>query len=196
MTNLRSRCSFALRKNLLLKTTAVVALSVGLLSTATAGAEPVSGALLVGYGFDEGYKLGLGVRGGFTAPFGLYLGGTLILHEGATGIRIERDERPQTDLYYGGAEGGWDFSAGPLVFRPYLGLGYGLARASTLPDCAPAPACAPVWSNDGALALFPGAMGLVSSGGIFVGADVRYVLLIGSAYRNAFSAFGTAGLAF
>jgi hypothetical protein len=152
--------------------------------------------LLAGYGFNDGYKLGLGLRGGYTLPNRLYLGGTLLLHEGRTGVRIEQSETPQTDLYYGGAEGGWDAVAGPLVIRPYLGVGYALVRASSNPGCVTAGTCVALWSNDSALGLWPGAVAIVRSGGIFVGADVRYVVLVGSPYPNAVSAFGTAGLEF
>jgi hypothetical protein len=165
------------------------------LSTTTARGASGSGALLLGYGFADGYKIGLGIRGGVTAPSGLYVGGTLMTHEGWTGFRIEQYERPQTDLYYGGAEGGWDFSLDPLVIRPYLGAGYGLVHSSASPDCAARPACVSS-SSDGAFALFPGVVALAKLGIVVVGADVRYVMLIGTAYENAFSAFGTAGLSF
>jgi hypothetical protein len=176
------------------KRTAVASLLVVLMSTERAWGSPASGGVLVGYGFNGGYKLGFGIRGGVTLPAHLYLGGTLILHEGWTGWKIEQAERPQTDLYYGGAEGGWDVSAGPFVVRPYLGVGYALVRASTSP-CTVAGSCR-VWSNDGALGLWPGAVAFFRLGGIFVGADLRYVVLVGSAYDNAVSVFGTAGLDF
>jgi hypothetical protein len=165
-----------------------------LTSTRAASGAPVSGGVLVGYGFNEGYKLGLGIRGGVTLPARFYVGGALVLHEGWTGVKIEPYERPQTDLYYGGGEGGWDVSTGPFLVRPYLGVGYALVRASTLP-CRVAGACV-AWSNDGALGFWPGVASLFRSGGIFVGADLRYVVLVGSTYENAFSVFGTAGLEF
>jgi hypothetical protein len=176
------------------KRTAIGSLLAVLMSTGAASGAPASGGVLVGYGFNGGYKLGFGIRGGFTLPAHLYVGGTLVLHQGWTGWKIEQAERPQTDLYYGGVEGGWDVSTGALIVRPYLGVGYALVRASTSP-CNVAGACR-VWSNDGALGLWPGAAAIVSLGGIFVGADLRYVVLVGSDYENAFSAFGTAGLEF
>ena len=82
------------------------------LTTASARAESVGGAVLVGHGFDEGYNFGLGIRGGVTTRPGVYVGGTIVTHLGRDGVKTERYERPQTDLSYAGAEGGWEFAWG------------------------------------------------------------------------------------
>jgi hypothetical protein len=175
--------------------TATAVFLAALLATENARATAVSGALLFGHGFNDGYRIGVGVRGGVTVPSGLYLGGAFMMHEGLVGWKHERGEQPQTDVYYGGAEGGWEFAFEPFIIRPYLGVGYGLVHASAITECSARQACAAA-SNDGALALFPGVVGLANVGIFVFGADVRYVLLAGSGYENAVGAFGTAGLSF
>jgi len=187
---------FARRKHVHVKGIGVATFFAMLLSTIVAQGASTGGALLVGYGFDKGYKFGLGIRGGVTAPSGVYVGGTLLTHAGWTGVKIEQYHRPQTDVYYGGVEGGWEFSIDPLVVRPYVGVGYGLVHSSTMAVCTANTACFSGSSNDGAFALFPGVVALTKLGIVVVGADVRYVLLIGTGYENAVGAFGTAGLSF
>ena len=172
---------------------ALAALLASSLTTAGARAESVGGTLLVGHGFDEGYNFGLGIRGGAATRPGAYVGGTVMTHLGRDGVKTEQFERPQTDLYYAGAEGGWEFAWGPLVARPYLGAAYGWVRSSTTTGC---PTCDSASSNDGAFALFPGFVALAKLGIVVVGADVRYVMLFGTDYANAIGAFGTAGLSF
>jgi len=92
------------------------------------GSIAIAGLVGDGIGFknaDDGpYKLGIGVRGGITLPSNLYLGGAFVYHagtsrNGATG-----------NTYYLGGEGGFDLHGGPLVLRPYVGLGILTARAS------------------------------------------------------------------
>ena len=87
-----------------------------------------SAGLLFGYGFKDGVGLGFGARGGFTLPSNLYVGGTFVYHLGKT------ESTPIGDLkyniYYFGAEGGYDLAAGPVVLRPYLGVGYATLAAS------------------------------------------------------------------
>jgi hypothetical protein len=69
---------------------------------------------LIGFGANA-YGFGLGVRGGYTLPNNVYIGGTALLNVGfggwGAGFTI-------------GAEGGYQFAAGPVVVRPYGGLGF------------------------------------------------------------------------
>src|SRR5882757_9279290 len=71
-----------------------------------------SGAGLVGYGFNDGYKLGIGARGGYTLPTNFYVGGTLVYHLGSSESTPIGDYK--YNITYFGAEGGYDFAAGPV----------------------------------------------------------------------------------
>jgi outer membrane protein with beta-barrel domain len=108
------------------------ALSSMSLTTASAWAdatapdrEGASVGILVGYGFDGAYHLGLGARGGYTLSQKIYIGGSFTYHFG------QSQDYPQGSvsehLFYLGPEGGYDLVLGAvpqLLIRPYLGLGY------------------------------------------------------------------------
>ena len=159
----------------------------------TAAAISPSAALLVGNGFEDGYNFGFGARGGVTLPMSVYVGGTFVYHLGKTESTPVGDIT--ANIWYVGAEGGYDLGVGPLTIRPYLGLGYAHPRASA-PDVCVGGQCVGASSSDGRFALWPGATALVGLGGIFVGADLRYVVLVDVDDHNAFSAFATLGTSF
>ncbi|HMJ53843.1 MAG TPA: outer membrane beta-barrel protein [Polyangiaceae bacterium] len=160
----------------------------------TASAMGASAGVLVGNGFKDGYNLGIGARGGVTLPMSLYVGGTILYHLGKTETIAGGDVT--ANIWYLGAEGGYDLGAGPLTIRPYLGVGYANLRVSA-PDVCVLGTCAGGGSHsDGKLAFWPGVTGLIGLGGLFVGADVRYVLLVDVEDGNAFSAFATVGMGF
>jgi len=150
----------------------------------TASAAGPSAALLVGDGFKDGFNLGFGARGGITLPMNVYVGGTLVYHLGKS------DSTPAGDvgfrIFYLGAEGGYDVSAGPLTVRPYLGLGYASATATAFG----------VSASQGKAAIWPGAVALFPIGNLFVGADARFVAVIDASDASAFSLFATVGMTF
>jgi hypothetical protein len=158
-----------------------------------ASAMGPSAGLLVGNGFKDGYNVGIGARGGLTLPMNLYVGGTILYHLGKT------ESTPAGDItanvWYLGGEGGYDLGVGPLTIRPYLGLGYANLRVSA-PDACVLGTCVGGSNSTGKLAFWPGVTGLVGLGSIFVGADLRYVLLVDVDDGNAFSAFATGGMSF
>jgi hypothetical protein len=97
--------------------------AVGISSSSAVAAEPShtggSVAGLLGFGANaDGF--GFGVRGGYTLPNHVYVGGTIL---GNTGIG-------STQLagwglgFTLGAEAGYEIAAGPVVIRPYGGLGF------------------------------------------------------------------------
>jgi hypothetical protein len=166
------------------------AAAVMLLGAAPAHAEPAptaghgSVAGLLGYGFKDGVNLGLGVRGGYTLPMNLYLGGTFVYHLGKS------ENEYSTNLFYFGAEGGYDIAAGPVVIRPYLGLGAATAQVS-MPAI---PGFTEKMSNsETRFALWPGATVLYPLGSWFIGADARFLIVDDF---NAFSMFATGGVQF
>jgi hypothetical protein len=76
--------------------------------------EGASVAGLVGFGANS-YGFSTGVRGGYTLPNHVYLGGTFLLNVGLGGWGAG---------FTTGFEGGYEFAAGPIVVRPYGGVGF------------------------------------------------------------------------
>ncbi|HEY4105248.1 MAG TPA: hypothetical protein VGM44_15225, partial [Polyangiaceae bacterium] len=163
-----------------------------------------SAGLLVGDGFKDGFNLGFGLRAGYTLPMNVYVGGTFVYHLGKSQDQAIPSFDPNTgnittttisaklNVYYVGAEGGYDIDAGPVVIRPYLGLGYATATASItgFPSV-----------SQSKFAFWPGATLLYPLGGAFIGADARFVFISGATDENgdaynAFSLFATAGMQF
>jgi len=172
----------------------LVLFAVAMLHVERASAMGASAGVLVGNGFKDGYNLGLGARAGVTLPLGIYVGGTFVYHLGKS--ESLRGADLKTNVFYFGAEGGYEISAGPLTVRPYLGLGYASAQ-STQANCTALVGCtAGDTSGESKFALWPGVTALFPVGSLFVGADLRYVLLPDATDGNAFSAFLTAGLTF
>ncbi|HET9931033.1 MAG TPA: hypothetical protein VFQ35_10110 [Polyangiaceae bacterium] len=175
----------------------VAACSLTLLGTGAAHAEesPTAGhasaGALLGYGFKDGVGLGLGVRGGYTLPQNVYLGGTFVYHLGKSESTPLGDA--SVHLYYFGVEGGYDIYAAPVVIRPYVGLGAATATASipggsfggvTIPEQT---------SSDTKFGVWPGATVMYPIGKAFVGADARFLIV---SDFNTFSLFGTGGIQF
>ena len=127
----------------------------------------ISAALLVGYGFGSSpnyYGLALGARGGYTLPMHLYVGGTFVYHLGSTdtqfGLAIKHN------LLYPGIEVGYDLGLGPLLVRPYAGIGVEIAFATTGNQSASA--------NN--VAFWPGVTVAYPIQRFFVGGDARFVV--------------------
>lgn len=155
----------------------------------TAGHGSV-GALL-GYGFKDGVDFGVGVRGGYTLPVNVYIGGTFVYHLGKSVSTPLGDV--STKLYYFGAEGGYDIPAGPVVIRPYLGLGAATAKVD-VPGATVFGVTVPGASaSDTKFAVWPGATLLYPIGSAFVGADARFLVV---SDFNTFSLFATGGIQF
>ncbi len=168
-----------------------------LLAVSSARAEPAPTAgkasvgALVGYGFKDGLNLGLGVRGGYTLPMNVYIGGTFVYHLGKSESTPLGDT--SVNLYYFGVEGGYDIGAGPVVIRPYLGLGAATARVK-IPGMDFGGISVPgTTATETKFSAWPGATLLYPMGSAFVGADARFVVV---SEFNAFSLFATGGVQF
>jgi len=171
----------------------VAVAAAALASTHTASAGP-SAALLVGDGFKDGYNVGIGARGGFTLPMSLYLGGTFVFHVGKSEPTQFGDAK--ANVFYLGPEVGYDIAAGPLTIRPYLGVGFANVMATT-PGYCTGSVCGPaVSSSQGQAVLWPGATLLYPVGNLFVGADLRYVVVLDTEDFNALTFFVTGGTTF
>jgi hypothetical protein len=145
----------------------------------TAGHASIGG--LLGYGFEDGINLGLGVRGGYTLPMNVYVGGTFVYHLGKS------EETPFGDVsvnvYYVGVEGGYDIAVDPVVIRPYLGLGPAIAVGSIGDES----------ESETKFGAWPGATLIYPIGSAFVGGDARFLIVDDF---NAFSVFATGGIQF
>ncbi|HET9959626.1 MAG TPA: outer membrane beta-barrel protein [Polyangiaceae bacterium] len=159
--------------------------AAGSLRPRTAAADilgSVSAGALGGYGFDDALKVGIGARAGYTFPFKLYAGGTFVYHLGKTESLAGIDVK--ANVYYYGVEAGYDIDTVPLlIVRPYLGLGRVTGVAKVGDES----------STDSKFGVWPGAAAIIPLGGLFVGADARYLIV--SEY-DAFSVFGSVGLKF
>jgi hypothetical protein len=152
----------------------------------------VSISALLGYGFalDTGsrvvddYGVGAGVRAGYTfAATPLYLGGT------GLGYRPE-DDTEDVQLYSLDFELGYEVSAGPVVLRPYLGLGAYLVIFDLTERSEPGARA----GSGISLQLVPGFLASYSLGPLRVGAEARYSRV--SVGKDALVLLGSAGVAF
>jgi hypothetical protein len=136
---------------------------------------------------------GIGLRGGYTLPMKVYIGAAFVYHLGGT-KEVEQVKYSGSTLYLG-VEGGYDLALGPVVVRPYLGLGYGTAKAK-----AEVGGRALVDESEGGLAVWPGVMARYQfTDMLFVGADARYAVITGTdkiTNANGFGMFALVGAAF
>lgn len=157
-------------------------------------AHPIALGVVIGYGLNNSagdgapesanaYGLGFGIRGGYTFPFKLYLGGTFIYHLG-----YSKDANGGSTTFRVnpiGVEAGYDFDFGQFQVRPFLGLGLGLCSAtiSSGPFSADA--------GGSKFALWPGVLANYNvNENIFVGLDVRYTILTGADSAGSANALG------
>ena len=174
-----------------------------------AGAAPAaegdgygSAAALMGVGFMTSSNVldvnpagfGLGLRGGYTLPMRVYIGGTFVYHFGGSRSFPEGDS--SYNMFYFGVEGGYEIEAGTVMVRPYLGLGDVIGHVDSPPIC-PAGFCANGSASSGAFGFWPGAAVLYPIENFFVGGDARFVIATGdNSELKAFSLFATGGMKF
>lgn len=135
--------------------------------------EGASVGVLVGYGFDGAYHLGLGARGGYTLSQKIYIGGAFVYHFG------QSQDTPlgsvSEHLFYLGPEGGYDLvipAVPQLLIRPYLGLGYESVSFSTPPVNVPS-----IGESVNGFSLWPSVTGLYSfTPAISAGLDAKVVI--------------------
>jgi hypothetical protein len=188
------------------KLTAVSAALGALLFGSTAFADiaptPLAGpsvAGLLGLGTDS-LNFGLGVRGGYTwgpgssLPQNLYIGGTFLYHFGTSSDATINGTTYSSSVhfFYIGPEGGYDIPAGPVVVRPYGGIGILSATASNNAPSATVGGVTVGGSSSTStthVAFWPGCTVLYPlTENWAIGGDGRFVIV--SDY-NSFSAFFT-----
>ncbi|HVW24401.1 MAG TPA: outer membrane beta-barrel protein [Polyangiaceae bacterium] len=142
-----------------------------------------SAAVLLGYGFHDGVGFGVGARGGYTLPMNVYVGGMLTYFTGKDNV----------SGFLIGPEGGYDFSVGPVVLRPYLGFGPDFLSYSAS-ACAAAFGCVSASASDTKFAFWLGGAALYPiTPNWFVGGDMRVMII--SDFTN-FQLFATGGYQF
>jgi hypothetical protein len=174
---------------------AAVAVSISLTASAARAAdtapdrEGVSAGVLVGYGFDDAYKFGLGARGGYTLPSPkVYIGGTFVYHFGES--QSIGDITVSEHLLYVGPEGGYDIaipSAPQFLIRPYLGLGFESVSVSGTTT-----AISGTSTSASGFSFWPGVTGLYSfTPNISAGLDARVVVATFGGGDTTFALFLT-----
>ncbi|MBX3191705.1 MAG: outer membrane beta-barrel protein [Labilithrix sp.] len=150
-------------------------------------------ASMLGFGSaNQGF--GLGVRGGYTMPMNVYVGGSFMYHVGTSTALL--GQSVSSNAYYFAGEGGYDFQAGPVTIRPYAGLGYQVASISGPAPNTPAGTL--VSQNANSVVVYPAASAHwnIPRSQFFVGGDTRVVIPLADASNAAFAMFGTAGAKF
>lgn len=122
--------------------------------------HPISLGAVVG---TAGHSMGLGIglRGGYTFPQHVYVGGVFAYHFG-TSVGGEK-----ITFFYPGVEGGYDVKLGPALIRPFAGAGFVFANAS-----------GPVSGSSNSFTVWPGValVGDIPKSPVFIGADVRLLV--------------------
>lgn len=145
--------------------------------------EPATaGALQFGLGFRYGVELnegdsnpwgtGLGLEGGYTLPFGLYLGGNA---EYFFGNEVDFGlGTVDANIWQISAEGGYDIGlAKYFVIRPKLGLGLANPMVETCLSGAP---CSK--ASDSYMLLAPGAKLMLFTTHFSLSVDLRYAMVM------------------
>lgn len=135
---------------------------------------------------------GLGLRGGYTLPMKVYIGAAFVYHLGSS--KDASQVKYTGSTLYLGPEAGYDFELGPVVIRPYVGLGYGTVKAK-----AEAGGTTLLDRSEGGFALWPGLMARYPIDAFFVGADARYALVTGTdkiTNGGGAGVFATVGMTF
>lgn len=115
---------------------------------------------------------GGGLRAGYVLVRGMYVGGTFIYHTGES--RNVAAGKIEGGLWYGGIELGHQVAAGPVLIRPYAGLGYADVTLKAPINNQP------VDASGGKVALWPGVTAVLPiTASIFAAADARYVAVFG-----------------
>ena len=152
-------------------------------------AKPISVGLLLGYGIslEDGpnpWGLGFGLRGGYNID-AIYLGARFVYYLGDS--EGEGPAEATFNIWELGIEGGYDVSAGPAIIRP--GLGLGIANISV---------DSPLGSgSESEFFIAPGVSALFDvSENIFVGADVRFKIVLAEETVKALTLFANGGMRF
>ncbi len=153
--------------------------------TASNASAAVQGSGLLGWGFDDGLKFGLGARGGIDLPNDFWGGATFLYH---FGNEIVSGSGYTTKTWFLQAEGGYTIhSSSDSRVRPFVGIG--IADRSS-PDIT----VGGVTTSGGAtnLAITPGVAFEkdFGSGNMFFGGEARLNLVDGNSSVGFYASLG------
>jgi hypothetical protein len=137
------------------------------------------------------YGLGLGARVGYTLTSRIYLGGTIVYHLGQS--KDDKGVKYEGGVLYPGIEGGYELGVGPVLLRPYAGVGFVAVKLKASAGASELDASA------SKIGFWPGATVIYPMDRYFLGADLRYVIVPSvdrGGNANALSFFGTGGMHF
>jgi hypothetical protein len=154
-----------------------------------------SAAVLLGIATNN-LNTGVGARIGYTLPNKIYVGGTLVYHFGSSSQMSGETLtlKGSKTLVYFGAEGGYDIVAGPLIVRPYVGIGPAVLTVNAS-FCSAGQPCQDSGGGAVKFAAWVGGNVVLPLRAFFVGADLRG-LIVSADNASAVAAFGTAGMVF
>jgi hypothetical protein len=179
----------------------VLLFSLGLADRADATELGVSVAALAGHAFDSStscggsstcpYGFAFGVRAGLRLPaLPVYVGATFVNHFGYS-EDLGNGRTRTANGYFPGVEAGYEFKAGPLVLRPYVGVGV-LFTDDKEVNPTLSGQLASVEEHHRDPAFWPGATVLLGLDEIILGVDARYMF----STEDALALFGTVGVRF
>jgi len=157
-------------------------------------------AALGGYGYGGGYdeyRVGLGVRAGYTFDYPMYVGATYLFHFGRKEDNPFGWDRNRAMMV--GGELGHDVDAAPMLLRPYLGFGgvrlenTTYATNSGLPGGTTGPAQESTYTDWEPYADLGVLVGWVADPHLVLGADVRFHYV--STHRSEDESVGRSSLA-
>lgn len=143
---------------------------------------------LIGYGTEDGYNFGLGVRIGASFSSGAYLGGVFVYHLGKSQdfpVPYYGNVKLSVNTLYVGPEFGYDAMVSDNVaIRPYTSFGYFSVMASVEGFGSSES------DSEGHFYVAPGLLfNVFASEQFMIGVDSRYVIITGEGGSDA-SAFG------
>lgn len=181
---------------------ALMASAASFACSARAAEPPLKGwsaAALEGYSWaksDESFAtntqaFGLALRGGYTFKLPIYVGLTYVRHYGMPGYN---EPYVRGNVFYYGAEVGYELQIRRLIFRPYLGVGSQYHYETYY-----RPPTYDVTVHDtigGYLTSWPGVAAVVAMGPLRLGVDVRYVAEAFTVLAHGPAVYATWGLHF
>ena len=132
------------------------------------------------------YGPAIGARAGLTIPTtDIYVGGLVLYHLGDTPV-----DSISANTLMVSAEGGYELSLGPIVFRPNVGLGF----ASQSVSFEAGGIDASIDTSEGSFYISPG-INVMLKMLLLVGAELRYNALLNDNTLDSVSVLGTLGFA-
>lgn len=148
-----------------------------------------SAAPLLGYGTND-LNVGLGARVGYTFDTPVYVGGTFLYHFGTDNVAVGPGvTESQARVYYPATEVGYDVGLGPVLLRPYGGVGVLFRQTSVTTNGLQAS------NTNTSLTVYPGVTAeyLLPRTPVFVGGDARVLLPLENE-STSLSVFATTGV--